>query len=72
MLAAVGAGLFADVREAAVEMTRGYRDAEMQEAVPDAARHGVYTRLYEEVYRGLFPAIQMRLDRLTVLTGQDL
>jgi xylulokinase len=72
ILAAAGTGLFADVREATVEMTRRYRDADTGEAAPDAARHTEYAHLYEEVYRGLFPAVQTRLDRLTALTGPDL
>lgn len=36
--------------------------------VPDVDRHAHYDRLYTEVYRELFPALQGRLDRLTELT----
>ena len=39
--------------------------------VPDVDRHAQYDRLYTEVYRGLFPALQDRLDRLTELTDSD-
>ena len=35
---------------------------------PEPQRHARYTRLYEEVYRRLFPALQPYLDRLTELT----
>ena len=37
---------------------------------PDPARHAIYSRLYEEVYRHLFPALQPYLDRLTELAEQ--
>ena len=35
-----------------------------QPVEPDAARHDFYNRLFEEVYRPLFPALQLYLDRL--------
>jgi hypothetical protein len=31
---------------------------------PDALNHAFYNRLFEEVYRPLFPALQLYLDRL--------
>ena len=37
---------------------------------PDPSRRAIYTRLYEEVYRGLFPALRPYLDRLAELTAQ--
>lgn len=62
--AAAGVGLFAGVPEAADAMTH-VRDAPVE---PDEARHADYSRLYEEVYRHLFPALQPYVDRLTMLT----
>lgn len=78
MLAAAGVGLFASVREAAEAMgSAGAREqrgegAEDLEAVtvPDGGRYARYTALYEDVYRGLFPALQPGLDRLTALTAE--
>ncbi len=67
ILAAAASGCHAGVREAAREMTRILpRPAE-----PDPSRHDFYTRLFEEVYRPLFPALQIYLDRLTSLSSQD-
>jgi sugar (pentulose or hexulose) kinase len=60
MLAAAGVGLYESVAEAAAAMSR----VEEQACVPDAARHVHYTRLYTEVYRGLYPALQPYLARL--------
>ena len=37
---------------------------------PDERRHAVYTRLYDDVYRHLYPALQPYLHRLTQLTEQ--
>jgi len=64
ILAAAGAGLFTGAREAAASMTGLETGAEM----PDPARHEIYTRLYQEVYLGLFPAVRPYLDRLAELT----
>ena len=64
ILAAAGAGLFPGVRAAAADMTGLEPGAEL----PDPARHAAYTRLYDEVYRGLFPALRPYLDRLAELT----
>jgi hypothetical protein len=36
--------------------------------VPDGATMAVYNRLYQEVYRTLFPTLQAALDRLSLLT----
>ena len=63
ILAAAGAGLYPGVREAAARMTQ----LEPEATRPDPARHAVYSRFYEEVYRHLFPALQPYLDRLTEL-----
>ena len=63
VLAAVGAGWYGDVPEAAAAMT-GTTD----EFVPDPDAAARYDRLYEEVYRHLFPALQPFVARLTDLT----
>jgi xylulokinase len=63
ILAAAGGGLFPDVRQASAAMA----PAAMVLAEPDAARHVLYTQLYDEVYRHLFPAVRPYVDRLTTL-----
>ena len=64
ILAATGVGLFPDARAAAEAMTR----IAPQPFLPDEARHELYSRLFTEVYRALFPAVQPCLQRLTALT----
>ncbi len=64
ILAATGVGLFPDVRAAAGVMTRTLPEPFM----PDDARHTFYSRVYTEVYRALFPAVQPYVQRLTALT----
>jgi xylulokinase len=64
ILAAAGVGLFPGAREAAANMT----GLEVGVELPDPARHETYTRLYQEVYLGLFPAVRLYLDRLAELT----
>jgi sugar (pentulose or hexulose) kinase len=60
ILAAVAAGCFADVRQAAGAMTRILPDP----VEPDPARQAFYNRMFEEVYRPLFPAIRPYVDKL--------
>jgi sugar (pentulose or hexulose) kinase len=67
ILAAAAAGLYSDVREAASAMTR----TEATPFEPDLERHAFYSRLYDEVYRHLFPALRPYLDRLTELTYRE-
>jgi sugar (pentulose or hexulose) kinase len=69
ILAAVGAGCFPNVTDAVEAMVT----LDPAPFVPDEGRHGFYSRIYQEVYRPLFPAVQPYLDRLTVLTleGSD-
>jgi sugar (pentulose or hexulose) kinase len=63
ILAAVGGGCFPGVTEAVEAMVALDPDP----VVPDEPRHAFYTRIYEEVYRPLFPALRTYLDRLTIL-----
>lgn len=63
MLAAAGAGIHPDVRTAAARMSR-LADERLD---PDPRRHETYSRLYEEVYSGLFPALRESLKRLSEL-----
>jgi len=64
ILAAASIGWYPDCRAAAHAMTHTERSFQ-----PDAAAHALYERLYTEVYRGIFPALQPSVDRLTALTG---
>ncbi len=68
ILAATAAGCYADVRQAAQAMTHILP----QPFEPDSSRHDFYNRLFEEVYRPLFPALQLYLDRLAFLSSCDL
>jgi xylulokinase len=63
ILAAAAVGWYASVREAADAMTSVGRRFQ-----PDEKTHALYDRLYREVYRGLFPALQPYIDRLTEIT----
>ncbi len=65
ILAATAVGCFADTRQAAQEMTRILP----QPIEPDASRHAFYNRLFEEVYRPLFPSLQLYLDRLASISN---
>jgi xylulokinase len=65
ILAATAAGCFVNTRQAAEEMTHILPQA----AEPDASRHDFYHRLFEEVYRPLFPALRLYLDRLASLSN---
>jgi sugar (pentulose or hexulose) kinase len=70
--AALGAGIlaftaaeyYADARQAAQAMTHILP----QPVEPDPSRHHFYNRLFEEVYRPLFPTLQPYLDRLTSIS----
>jgi xylulokinase len=71
ILAAVGARIFKDTQAAAQHMTR----IDQQSFTPDPARHAFYSKLYEEVYQGLYPALRRSLGRLADLseeTGETL
>jgi xylulokinase len=60
VLAAAAGGLHPDVPRAARAMARLDPDP----LVPEGRRHERYTRLFEDVYRHLFPALQPSLQRL--------
>ena len=63
VLAAAAAGLHPDVPHAARAMARLQPDP----IEPDAGRHERYLRLYEDVYRPLYPALRPQLRRLAEL-----
>jgi xylulokinase len=65
ILAATAVGCYANAREAAQEMTHILP----QPIEPNASRHTFYNRLFEEVYRPLFPALQLYLDRLASISN---
>ncbi|HET9907980.1 MAG TPA: hypothetical protein VFQ23_15120, partial [Anaerolineales bacterium] len=67
ILAATAAGCFTNAREAAQEMTHILP----QPTEPNASVHSFYNRLFEEVYRHLFPAMQLYLDRLASLSNSN-
>lgn len=66
ILASCGVGWFPDLPSAITGMTRTPRLV----IEPDPQNTNIYHQLYEEVYRGLFPAVQSALDRLTELTEE--
>jgi xylulokinase len=63
VLAAAAAGVHRDASSAARAMTRRERCPSR----PDGRRHERYTRLFEDVYVRLFPALQPYLNRLAEL-----
>ncbi len=65
ILAATAAGWYSDVFEAAKAMT-GTSDR----FTPNPATQPIYDRLFDEVYRKLFPAVRPLVDHLTELTRQ--
>ena len=67
ILAATAVGCYANAREAAQAMTHILP----QPIEPDASRHAFYNRLFEEVYRPLFPALQLYLDRLASISNSN-
>jgi xylulokinase len=67
ILAATAAGCYANAREAARAMTHIFP----QPTEPNALRHAFYNRLFEDVYRPLFPALQPYLDRLAAISNSN-
>jgi xylulokinase len=65
ILAATAVGWYANACEAAQEMTHILP----QPIAPNAFVHAFYNRLFEEVYRPLFPALQLYLDRLASISN---
>ncbi len=67
IMAAAAVGWYPSPVEAANAMTATERSFE-----PDERTQAVYNRLYNEVYRDLFPALKKYVDRLSKLTyGED-
>jgi sugar (pentulose or hexulose) kinase len=64
ILAATAAGWYGDVFAAAKAMT-----GTAERFSPNPETQAIYDRLFNEVYRHLFPAVQPLVDRLTELTG---
>jgi len=67
IIAARGAGIFDDFSAAAAEMQGDLRD----HFPADPVQHSRYSRLFREVYLGLFPAVQPLAARLTEITAED-
>ena len=67
ILAATAVGCYANAREAAQEMTHILP----QPIEPNAFDHTFYNRLFEEVYRPLFPVLQPFLDRLASISDSN-
>jgi len=67
MIAACGVGLFNDFRSAVTTMAGEIRD----HFSSSAQAHHQYSRLYQEVYKGLYPAIQPLSTRLAEITSAD-
>ncbi|MBN1440679.1 MAG: hypothetical protein JW929_14835 [Anaerolineales bacterium] len=65
ILAAAAAGWYAAIPQAARAMTRVLPDPDE----PDPARRDFYSRMFEEVYKPLFPAVRPALDKLADLSG---
>lgn len=63
ILAAVAAGWYSDVTDAANAMT-----GTAERFVPHPPTQAVYDRLFNEVYKSLFPAVQPWVDHLRELT----
>jgi xylulokinase len=63
ILGAAGVGIHPGVREAAETMTR----LDAAPALPDPERRDTYSRLYEAVYRPLYPALRSSLQTLAAL-----
>jgi sugar (pentulose or hexulose) kinase len=66
ILAAFGVGWYPSVEEAAAAMTDVAERFE-----PDQAASAFYDRVFSEVYRPLFPAVQPQLQRLASLAGES-
>src|SRR5512134_863228 len=67
ILAMTAVGCYSNARAAAQEMTHILP----QPIEPSPARHAFYNRLFEEVYRPLFPALQPYLDRLASISNSN-
>jgi xylulokinase len=63
ILAAAAVGLYEDVSQAA----RGMARWEETFTEPDAQRHEFYTRMFMDVYSGLYPALRETMSNLTLM-----
>jgi sugar (pentulose or hexulose) kinase len=66
ILAAVSAGWYASVPQAAAAMT-----SIQDRFTPQAERQAIYDRLFREVYQEVFPTLRQLVDRLSELTTQS-
>jgi sugar (pentulose or hexulose) kinase len=64
VLAAYGGGIYHDINEAAKKMTK----IDPHRFSPDEERQEYYDRLYQEVYKDLYPKLQDSLARLSELS----
>ncbi|MBC7188726.1 hypothetical protein H5U35_00715, partial [Candidatus Aerophobetes bacterium] len=60
MLAAYAAGIYPDIPEASKAMSRLH-----QEQLPDPKMKEYYLKIYQKVYKHLFPAIKELVDEFT-------
>jgi xylulokinase len=67
ILAAAGSGLFPDVTTAAAAMT----NVSPHFYQPDPERHAFYSRLFDEVYVQLYPALRTSLAKLADLSSRS-
>ena len=67
ILAAFGVGLFQNIRKAAQEMVKS-TSISFQ---PDPGLHAFYTRLFEQVYRHLYPSLRTYLKNLASLQTKE-
>ncbi len=64
ILAASAVGWYPDIRSAANAMT-----GTAERFDPNPATQAIYDRLYKEVYKPLFPTVQLLANRLTDMTN---
>ena len=67
ILAAYGAGWYPDVKQAAQAMTTNPKKTFQ----PNITHHEFYSRIYEDVYSKLFPAVQTIIDRIPNITANS-
>lgn len=65
MIAAVGCGLHADLPTASLSM----RSVTSEPVQPNPRRRDIYSRLYTDVYRNLYPALRSTLAKLDIIAN---